>query len=103
GLSNSSAGRVSIFFFPSLFLSYIKKRIVFAFLHNPFYTTIKNEFALPTAGLVRKLDEATGHYSLYSHLHQGDQTVHVINPLQSGSRRTLPPTFFSSSLRQVFR
>ena len=39
GLSNSSAGRVSIFFFPSFFLSYIKKRIVFAFLHNPFYTT----------------------------------------------------------------
>ncbi|MBR6712739.1 MAG: transposase [Selenomonadaceae bacterium] len=36
--------------------------------------------------------EATGHYwlSLYAHLRQAGQSVHVINPLQSDALRVYP-------------
>lgn len=76
----------------------VVKRIRFVNSHSGFLKLME---------AVRKLNvsaefgmEATGHYwlSLYAHLRQAGQTVHVINPLQSDAlrsmfiRRTIPLT-----------
>ena len=67
----------------------VVKRIRFANSHTGF---------LKLMDAVRKLDapaefgmEATGHYwlPLYAHLRQENQTVHVINPLQSDAMRNM--------------
>ncbi|MBQ6297611.1 MAG: IS110 family transposase [Selenomonadaceae bacterium] len=67
----------------------VVKRIRFANSHSGFLKLME---------AVRKLNvtaefgmEATGHYwlSLYAHLRQAGQTVHVINPLQSDALRSM--------------
>ena len=67
----------------------VVKRIRFANSHVGFLSLME---------VVRKLDapaqfgmEATGHYwlPLYAHLRQENQTVHVINPLQSDALRNM--------------